>query len=83
MTGKAKGYCIIELPENKDMPRIVSEVLTEMNETQSSDSTWTETAHLYYRARQIQSTLNDLNNRIDILKRNNIRNAQSKILSSG
>lgn len=83
MTGKGKGYCIIELPENKDMPRIVSEALTEIQETQSPDSTGTETAHLHYRAMQIQTAINDLNNRIDILKRDIIRNAQSKILSPG
>ncbi len=69
MTGKGKGYCIIELPENQDMPRVVSEALREIQETQSKDSTRTETAHLYYRAMQIQTAINDLNNRIDILKR--------------
>jgi len=70
MTGRGRGYCIVKLPENGKLPVIVSEVLSEIHASVSSDPSSDGTAQLGIRVRQVQSALRNLVQRIDNLIRN-------------
>ena len=70
MTGKGRGYCVMELPENEKLPEIVSGVLSEMKEPVSHDASPDETAQLYSRLSQMQIALRDLDRRIENLRKN-------------
>lgn len=68
MTGRGKGYCVVELPENGKLPEIVSEVLSEMHERVSSDPSADDTAQLRIRISKMQSALRNLDQRIEMLQ---------------
>lgn len=68
MTGRGRGYCVVELPENGKLPEIVSEVLSEMHESVSSDPSSDDTAQLRIRVSKMQSTLRMLDQRIEVLQ---------------
>ena len=69
MTGRGRGYCVVELPENGKLPEIVSEVLSEMHEPISPDPSSDDTAQLRVRVGKMQSALRNFDRRIEILKK--------------
>jgi len=77
MTGRGRGYCIMELPENGKLPEIVSEVLSEIRDHVSPDPSLDDAAQLGIRVRQMQFALRDLDHRIEILKKSREKNMRS------
>lgn len=73
MTGRGRGYCVIELPENGELPNTASKVLSEMREPVFPDLSLYETAQLGIRVRQMQFALTNLNHKINILVNNRER----------
>lgn len=69
MTGRGRGYCVMELPENGKLPEIVSEVLSELNdESVFPDPFLDDTAQLRIRIGKMQSAIRDLDRRIALIK---------------
>ena len=53
MTGRGKGYCVLKLPQDEKLPRVVSNVLSEMANP-DPDFSFDETAQLSLRINRIK-----------------------------
>jgi hypothetical protein len=69
MTGKGRGYCVMELPDDEKLPEMVSGILPETRKHVSLHPLQNETAGLHIRINQMQSTIIDLERRTEIMKK--------------
>jgi hypothetical protein len=77
LTGVGRGYCMLKICETQDEKSTGFAGLAGKPITDSPDFLGIETAHLYFRVRQVQFALNNLDCRTKMLKRNNSRDVQS------
>jgi hypothetical protein len=70
MTGKGRGYCVMELPVNGELPGIVSELLSEVRETGSPDLSRDDTTQLFIMINRIKIALMALERRVELLINN-------------
>jgi hypothetical protein len=76
LTGAGRGYCVLKISGTRDEKPAGFAGLSGKPITGSSDFLRIETAKLYFRVKQAHLALNNLDCRMEMLKRSNSRDAQ-------